>query len=58
MKALILIAVGAIAVIFVPVVFIWAMNTLFGLAIAYTAKMWFAALIILGILTGSSHTGD
>jgi len=40
-------------VFFAPFVFIWALNTLFGLTIAYTLKTWLAALII-----GTAIIGD
>jgi len=37
-------------VIAIPLVFIWAVNTLFGLTIAYTFINWFASLLIMIIL--------
>lgn len=30
-----------------PLIFIWAINTLFGLTIQYTLLNWFAALVLL-----------
>jgi len=41
-------------VIFMPVLAIWSLNTLFGLGIAYTFKTWLAALILSSIVGGSS----
>jgi len=32
-----------------PLGLIWSLNTLFGLGIAYTFKMWLAALVLLGV---------
>jgi EamA domain-containing membrane protein RarD len=37
-----------------PLVFIWSLNTLFGLSIAYGFFEWLAALVILGVLRGDS----
>ena len=36
------------AIVFVPLLLLWALNTLFGVAIAYTFKTWLAALILGG----------
>ena len=47
----IVLAVIAAAIVF-PVAFIWAINELFGLNIAYNFYTWLAALIILGVLHG------
>ncbi len=38
--------------IIVPVLFIWALDTLFGLTITYTVYTWFAALIVVTVLGG------
>jgi hypothetical protein len=35
-----------------PILFIWSLNTLFGLSIAYGFFEWLAALILVGTLTG------
>jgi hypothetical protein len=40
--------VALIAVLVAPVLLIWALNTLFGLGIAYGFFEWLAALLILG----------
>jgi hypothetical protein len=36
-----------ILIVFWPLVIVWAMNTLFGLGIAYTFWNWLAALVLL-----------
>jgi hypothetical protein len=41
--------------VFLPFVTIWSINTLFGLAIAYTFKTWLASLV-LGFLVGGRKT--
>lgn len=33
-----------------PVLTLWALNTLFGLAIPYTFKCWFACLVLLCLI--------
>lgn len=43
-----------IGIAIVPLAFIWALNVLFRLDIAYTFTTWFAALIIVGVL---HHSG-
>lgn len=48
--AIVLLIAGAIIVI--PLLTIWSLNTLFGLSISYTIKTWFAALA-LSSLVGS-----
>ncbi len=47
-----LIVVIVIMTITSPILFIWALNTLFGLSIAYGFLEWLAALLILGVLRG------
>jgi hypothetical protein len=42
----------AIAVIF-PFLFIWAVNTLFGLTIAYTLETW-SAMVLMQIFFGTT----
>jgi len=50
---IILIIIGVIlAAIFVPLIFIWTLNTLFSLDIAYNLTMWFAALLLLILIGG------
>lgn len=36
-----------------PLLSIWALNTLFGLAIPYTLKTWASALILAGLVSSS-----
>jgi len=43
-------------VFFAPFAFIWALNTLFGLTIAYSFKTWLAALIIGTIISAKATT--
>jgi hypothetical protein len=38
-------------IFFTPWVGIWALNTLFGLGIAYTFKTWLAALVLGAIIS-------
>lgn len=40
-----------------PLLTIWALNTLFGLSIAYSTKTWFACLLLAGIVNGSANKG-
>lgn len=44
------------AVIAVPLLTIWALNTLFVLAIPYTWQTWFAAMILLGLSNRAGFT--
>lgn len=36
-----------------PILFIWSLNTLFGLNIAYGFFEWLAALLLIGALKGN-----
>jgi len=36
-------------IVFLPLGLIWSLNTLFGLAIAYSFKMWLAAFVLLTV---------
>ena len=38
-----------------PLATIWALNTLFGLSIAFTLKTWAAALVLVLLLGSNSH---
>lgn len=40
------VALGILLVIFWPFVIIWALNTVFGLGVAYTFWTWLAMLVI------------
>lgn len=46
------------AIIIIPFAGIWALNTLFALAIAYTWKTWLAALILILIISQSYPDRD
>lgn len=53
---LIVVVVG-LALIFVPLALIWALNTLFpALLIPYTWSTWFAMLLITGVLSARAST--
>jgi len=47
----IIIVVGFILLVFIPIILIWSLNTLFGLGIAYNFWTWLAALILGGLFT-------
>ncbi len=47
-----LIVIILIMTIVSPILFIWSLNTLFALNIAYGFLEWLAALLILGVLRG------
>jgi hypothetical protein len=51
---LVLLAVAMIAL--GPLAAIWALNVLFGFAIAFTFKTWVAALVLINIVAHSSYT--
>jgi len=53
MKVFLLFLLIAALIVFMPLVAIWSLNTLFGLGIAYTFKTWCAAVILCGCITGS-----
>lgn len=44
---LILLAIATVA--FVPFVFLWSLNTLFGMGLAYSFINWLAALVLIGL---------
>lgn len=44
---LILLAIAMVA--FVPFVFLWSLNTLFGMGLAYSFINWLAALVLIGL---------
>lgn len=50
MAVLIVTAVIATIIVFVPIGLIWAINTLFGTAIAVTFKTWFAAFVLISLV--------
>lgn len=52
---ILIIAVVLIVVVFAPLIFIWALNTLFPiLAIPYTFWTWLAMLCVCSIFGGSA----
>ena len=53
MNYAIIAAVIIAALVASPLATIWALNTLFGLGIAYTFKTWLAALVLGAILSPS-----
>lgn len=55
-KVLFLIILFVVAAIVGPLIFIWSVNTLFGLTIGYTLKHWFAALILLMSVRSGHYT--
>lgn len=58
MGLLIVVLVVAL-VIFGPLLFIWSLNTLFPvLAIDYTLKTWFAALVVHGAVGGAKYSSS
>lgn len=56
MSGLFLLVVIGLAIWLLPLLFIWAVSTLFGLTIAYSFTNWFAALILVGFLGGSNSS--
>ena len=48
-----IVAVAVLLLIFGPLLTIWSINTLFGLAIPFTLKTWVAALFLSGVVGGS-----
>lgn len=54
--ALGLILLAVLLIIAGPLIIIWALNTLFGLGIAYTFWTWLAALILAGSFGKASIT--
>ena len=47
-----------VLIIFGPLAIIWALNTLFGLTIAYTFHTWLAALLLSGAVVGNGAKGS
>ena len=58
MKITSIIGIGlfiAVAIALVPLGILWALNTLFGLAIGYTIKTWLAALLLGMVFQANSN---
>ncbi len=53
----IIVIAALVLVALVPLAFIWALDALFGLNIAYSITTWFAALIMLAVLCGGRMRG-
>ena len=56
MDKLVLVVVFIVFIIAIPLLIIWSLNTLFGLAIASTPATWFAALVLGSVVGSSSAT--
>lgn len=54
MGVAIVLGIVVLVLVFGPLVLIWALNTLFGLAIAYTLKTWLAALLLGGLFSSGA----
>jgi len=54
MKLLAIIILAIAAAIASPLIVIWALNTLFGLGIAYTFWTWLAALIFVAFFAANN----
>jgi len=48
-----IIFVVGLLMIISPLLIIWALNTLFGLGVAYTVSTWFATLVLAGTVSGA-----
>jgi hypothetical protein len=58
MKALIIIALVVLLVVFGPLATIWAMNTLFpALAIPYNLETWVAVVLLSSVLKSTVKVG-
>jgi hypothetical protein len=47
-----------VLIIFGPFLLIWSLNTLFGLAIPFTFKTWFASLILGAAVKGGASASS
>ena len=56
MRTFLLILLIGFAIAFIPLSFIWALNTLFLLHIPITFKTWLASLLISWIVYGGGNT--
>jgi hypothetical protein len=54
-KALLLVALTALIVVFGPLITMWALNTLFGLGIESNGQTWFATLWLSGLVGGAAY---
>ena len=51
MKYAVIAVIVALTLWLVPLTLIWALNTLFGLAIPFTFKTWLASLVLGGLFS-------
>lgn len=51
MKAMLIILL-IVLIVNIPFLFVWGLNTLFGLGISYTPQTWLATLIVVGTVSG------
>lgn len=58
MDNLLVILLIILVIICGPLLLIWALNTLFGLSIAYTLATWFAALVLGGTVSRSASSSS
>lgn len=56
MKILLLILLIGSIIVFLPLLTIWALNTLFNLGIVYTLETWAASFILGGIFYQSNNS--
>lgn len=54
--AISIIVIALLFVIFMPLLVIWSLNTLFGFTIAYNLATWFAVLVLGMFIRGSCTT--
>ena len=54
MKLMLIIAVLAVVIVFTPLAVIWALNTLFSLAIAYSFWNWVAVVVLMSVFSGAA----
>ena len=53
-----LIIICILVIIFMPLLLIWSVNTLFAVGIAYTFYTWLAAFILGGAVGGACHSSS
>jgi hypothetical protein len=56
MENLLLILLIILVIVLGPLLLIWSLNTLFGLAIAYNLSTWFAAFVLGGVVSRSASS--
>ena len=53
---MLLIVLGLVLIALVPLLNIWALNTLFGFAIPFTFTTWFAAVVLTSMVAPARYT--